>query len=196
MRRCKWLPLVWVLSLAACASVPAQTVSGGARVSAAAGWQRGFETQVYPAGIVTAMYGERALSPRDAFFVRVGYNFTDRQDFGEHDHERGGGPGFGMAYRHRFASSDESGWFAGGRADLWILQIDWSDDPSFMNPGGRIGSSDVTVFQPAAEVGYGWMRGQGRLDLTLTAGAEINVGVAGEDVGEGAIVLLGVRYSM
>ena len=52
----------------------------------------------------------------------------------------------------------------------------------------------MLVLQPTIEGGYGF-RTPGspwRVDATLSVGAEINVETSGEDVGEGAIVLLGV----
>ena len=50
------------------------------------------------------------------------------------------------------------------------------------------------MLQPAIEGGYGWNVGSGRVELTATVGAEINIHTNGEDVGEGAIGLLGVTY--
>ena len=52
----------------------------------------------------------------------------------------------------------------------------------------------MLVLQPTLEGGYSWLLDQGRwsLDLSLGLGAEINLDEDGEDVGDGAIVLLGV----
>lgn len=157
-------------------------------------WSLGGEVQGYPAGVILTVNARRQLSEHGALTVRTGYNFTERDDFGEHDDEDGGGPGFGVGYRHSFAPHSENGWLAGGRVDLWFLQVDWEDDPNGSFPNGRDGTTDVVVLQPTVEGGYGWRVGSGRVELTLAVGAEINVHEDGEDVGEGAIGLLGVSY--
>jgi len=150
--------------------------------------------QGYPAGVIAAGHVRYALSDRDELSLRIGYNATDRQDFGEHDDERGGGLGGGIGYRRSLRPRGEGGWLWGARADLWDLEIDWKDDPSGAFPAGREGTTDVLVLQPTAELGYGWWLEGARLELVLGLGAEINVDTAGEDVGEGAILLLGVTY--
>ena len=77
---------------------------------------------------------------------------------------------------------------SGTAQDVWDLEIDWED------PGPVTGSTDVIVVQPTAEVGYGFRLGEDgwRVELTFGLGAEINVDTDGDDVGEGAIALLGV----
>jgi len=153
----------------------------------------GAEFQLYPAGAVLSADYFRSLDERSAVFARVGYNFTDRQDFGEHDDEEGGGPGVGGGYR-RWIGESMRAWFWGARLDLWWLEIDWEDDVV----GGleRSGTTDVFVVQPALEGGYSFGAGEnGRLDLTATLGAEINAETDGEDVGEGAIFLIGLTWS-
>jgi hypothetical protein len=167
-------------------------------------WSFGAGLQGYPAGAILTAQSRYRLSERGELGLRAGYNFTDRGDFGEHDDEEGGGPGVGVAYRHHFAPLDEDGlnqdgWIAGANLDLWYLEIDWEDDPSPTAPLGREGSTDVLVLQPTAELGYAWRLGsgtlrRGRLELTLALGAEINADTDGEDVGEGAIALLGIAY--
>jgi len=72
--------------------------------------------------------------------------------------------------------------------DLWFLDIDWKDDPNLS------GSTDVVVLQPTVEGGYAWWLGPGRLELLAAVGAEINVDEDGEDVGDGAIGLIGFTY--
>ena len=151
----------------------------------------GLEVQGYPAGVILAGQASLALSAADAVALYVGYNATDRGDFGQHDDEEGGGAGLGAAIRHSFGAGG-GGWHMGARTDLWFLDIDWSDAG-----GARVGMTAVTVLQPTARAGYAWLLfGQRlRLDATLALGAEINIQTQGEDVGEGVIALGGVGLS-
>ena len=152
------------------------------------GWTPGLELQAYPAGLQATAVAARAISEDELLTLRAGYNATDRRDFGEQDDEEGGGPGLGLGWHHLFEPAGD-GWIAGARLDLWWLDIDWKDD------SGEGGSTDVVVLQPTAEGGYRWLRGDGSsLALTLSLGLEVNVDTDGEDVGEGAIALLGLRY--
>ena len=169
-------------------SLGALLLACGACTAPRSKWAFGPEVQVYPAGLITAVQAQREVSEHGAWTFRAGYNFTDRADNGEHDDEDGGGPGAGVGYRHSFAGHSQSGWLVGARADLWFLDIDWKDDPNLS------GSTDVVVLQPTVEAGYAWHLGTGRLELTAAVGAEINVDEDGEDVGQGAIGLLGLTY--
>ena len=82
------------------------------------------------------------------------------------------------------------GWVIGARIDFWDLKVDWKD----RNPN-RSGSTDTLVIQPTIEGGYRWDMGGGwRAQLLAGLGAEINTGVEGEDVGEGAIMLVGLTF--
>lgn len=154
----------------------------------------GLDTQVYPAGVNSTARADWSVSEQRTLSLHAGYNNTERQDFGEHDDESGGGPGFGISGRH-YWGEDYSGWFAGGRLDLWLLDIDWQDRPG--TPAARAGQTDIVVLQPTALGGYRWKLGNSpwRLDLYAAGGVEINVSTAGEDVGEGAIGLLGLALS-
>ncbi|MCB1056840.1 MAG: autotransporter domain-containing protein [Acidobacteria bacterium] len=148
----------------------------------------GVTVQGYPAGVIAEAEVELPLEAHHSLFLRAGYNFTDRKDYGEHDNEEGGGPGVTVGYRYTLHDSGD-GWFFGGRADVWFLAIDWKDR-------GRSGSTDVVVFQPTAEAGYrarlknGWA-----ISPFLALGAEINVRTSGEDVGQGAIFLAGLTLT-
>jgi len=152
-------------------------------------WRWGGEIQVYPAGVIGAGRASVALSQRERLLFYVGYNLTDRGDFGEHDDEEGGGPGFGLAWRRYFSGVDRDGWYAGARADLWFLEIDWRDDEP-----ARSGRTDVLVLQPTAVGGRAWVWDDLVLDLGLALGAEVNLDTDGEDVGEGAILLGGLGF--
>ena len=86
------------------------------------------------------------------------------------------------------------GWI-GVRADYWFLDIDW-EDPDAANPGSiRSGSTSVQVFQPT--VRFGWRKALSgvQIDVSTALGAEINVQTEGEAVGQGAILLVGLRVS-
>jgi hypothetical protein len=169
-------------------------VLGAPRAAAQAPVHRlsaGLELQGYPAGVIVAGRASLAISAADAIAVYLGYNATDRGDFGEHDDEEGGGPGFGAALRHSFGAAG-GGWHIGARTDLWFLDIDWSDAS-----GTRVGMTEVTVLQPTARAGYAWLLFGERLllDATVALGAEINIQTQGEDVGEGVILLGGFGLS-
>lgn len=145
----------------------------------------GLTFQAYPAGLITEAEVVVPIEEHHAVLLRAGYNFTDRRDYGEHDDEEGGGPGLTLGYRYR-PSGSEAGWFMGARADLWFMQIDWEDP-------GRSGTTDIVVLQPTAEAGYAFsLSDSWSVEPFLALGAEINVDTDGEDVGEGAIFLLGV----
>ncbi len=150
----------------------------------------GIETQVYPAGVIPGLHAQWELSPNEALTARLAHNFTDRRDFGEHDDEEGGGFGAGLGYR-RYLGHSREGWLWGARIDVWDLEIDWEDGGG--TPAASSGSTDILVLQPSAELGYGLRLGDSkwRLEWTLGLGAEINIDSDGEDVGEGAILLLG-----
>ncbi len=154
-------------------------------------WDFGPEVQIYPAGIIAGVQGRSVIDDASEVTFRVAYNTTDRQDFGEHDDETGGGPGFGMGWR-RYFGPDHTEWLLGGRIDFWFLEIDWEDDPP---ASVQKGSTDVIVLQPTVEGGYTFaLDGGWRFDLTLSVGAEINIEEDGDDVGEGAIGLLGFSF--
>lgn len=154
----------------------------------------GPEVQVYPAGVQFAAFSMWEVNSTDAVTARVGWNETDRRDFGDHDDETGGGPGFSGGWR-RYFGEDHSGWMLGARTDVWFLDIDWVDRPG--GAGERRGNTDVVVLQPTVLGGYRWNLGVSgwALELTAAGGTEINVSTSGEDVGEGAIGLLGFHLT-
>lgn len=184
------LSLLLPLALGSCAAVSAPPSAQDSLLPEETRW--GVEAQLYPAGLIVGPHFERPLSDRDVLTTRVAANLTERQDFGEHDDESGVGFGGGAGWR-RFAKHGYQGWFWGGRIDLWFLSIDWEDRRGGMDVEGE---TDIVVVQPTAELGYGWAQeGGGRWDLSASLGAEINVDTDGEDVGEGAILLLGVTWT-
>lgn len=144
----------------------------------------GLEVRAYPAGAIVAADWRLADTAALQWGLLAAYDFAQRGDAGRHEEEDGGGPGIGI-YAQR-PSRDRS-WFWGGRLELFQLDIDWRDQ-------GRRGSSDVTVLQPTATLGYHFAAIK-QVDLSIAAhfGAEINLDTRGEAVGEGAIGLLGLR---
>ncbi|MGE0441267.1 MAG: hypothetical protein AB7S39_12345 [Gemmatimonadales bacterium] len=142
----------------------------------------GFEVQVYPAGQIGAVRLDVPLQRDLLLSAYAGYDRARRGDFGRHDDERGGGPGGGLGAALRFGR-----FLVGARADVWWLGIDWSD----RNPVA-VGTTDITVLQPTARLGYrAGLGGATLLELSLALGAEINVRTRGPAVGEGPILLLG-----
>jgi hypothetical protein len=140
----------------------------------------GAEIRVYPAGLMPSIRAEFDLGTGGLLLGQIGYNATDRRDWGEHQDESGGGFGLGAGWLHPLSGR----WIAGVRVDYWWLAIDWTDP-------GREGSSDVGVLQPTVNAGYRWPAGNWDLEATLAIGGEFNVRTDGEDVGEGWIVLAG-----
>ena len=156
----------------------------------------GLTLQAYPAGLITSIQGSISISPASQALAFVAWNATDRRDWGKHDNEEGGGPGAGLAWRYYF-SADHSGFFAGVRTDLWFLDIDWTDTAPNRNVPDRTGTTEVTVLQPTAQIGYALPLGAKRwvLEGAAALGAEVNVRTDGEAVGEGAILLVGLGLS-
>ena len=145
------------------------------------------ELRGYPAGGIASVGALFEYSPQLELGVSALYNRAERGDAGEHDDESGDGFGIGLEAR-RFHLSSQQGWFYGARAELFQLDIDWRD------PGNRRGSTDITVLQPTARVGYRYALPNSAASLEAAAGlgAEINLETDGEKVGEGAIALIGV----
>lgn len=148
----------------------------------------GLELQVYPAGVILGIRGGLIFDRHQELNLRLGYNIARRGDFGEHDNEEGGGPGFSVGYRYHFKDNLED-LFIGARTDIWFLDIDWRDDQPL-----RTGSTDITIIQPTLETGYDLLkRSDWTLAPTVSFGYEFNIKTEGEEVGEGAILLGGVN---
>lgn len=165
-------------------------------VTAAADRELGIETEVYPTGVITAIAAKIPLEkPGRWLTLRVGYNDTDRDDNGDRDDEEGDGVGVTVGWRTMLRDV-ESGWFAGARADLWFMEIDWIDDPG--TPAETRGRTDITVLQPTAEFGYRLpFGGQNHwtFEPTISLGVELNINTDGADVGEGLILRVGGAVS-
>lgn len=152
-------------------------------------YQPSGEVRGYPSGAIVSGGLGRSFGDHWYGSAHAAYNVVERGDNGRFDNEEGGGFGFGATV-DKYFQLGQNGWFVGGRAELFFLDIDYRDP-------GRNGSSDVTVFQPTARAGYGWNFAGGHYGLTaaLSLGAEINVATAGAAVGEGAVVLGGLAFT-
>lgn len=152
----------------------------------------GIELQAYPAGFIPGLKFTRFFSPKDAVTIRIGYQFINHQDFGVQDNETGNGFGGTLGYR-RYFSTKSKRLFAGVRCDLWQNKIDWIDYDG-AGPGIlAAGTSNVTVLQPTAEIGYEFQLASERIYFApaIGFGYEVNIKTEGAATGQGAIFLLG-----
>lgn len=153
----------------------------------------GLTLQQYPTGTIPGATFTLPVGNQNALQLRVGYNIVYHGDAGVWDNEEGGGFGFSPAWFHSF-KEDRSGLYIGGRLDIWFNRIDWTD---FLDtPVELNGMTDIVVVQPTAILGYRLNLGD-KLVLTpeLAVGAEINAIQDGEDVGQGAILLVGITLA-
>ena len=111
----------------------------------------GVETQAYPAGIIPGIRIDLGLTDYLNLTSRIGYNFADRRDWGKHDNEEGGGPGFGLGIeRTGFLTENLS---IHARTDLWFMDIDWRDPYTGPALCGALpcpdetGTSEITILQ-------------------------------------------------
>jgi len=160
--------------------------------------------RAYPAGgVATAGISRGWSTPTEAgqmgeslqfeAGIWAGTNLTRRRDWGEHDDERGGGLGGGVELTW-FPGRTDAGWFTGVRTSIWSMEIEWRDDPQTPLGPARVGETDILVVQPTVRGGYRFrLGGRLRLDAEAALGAEINAMTDGEDVGQGAIALAGLR---
>ena len=150
----------------------------------------GAELQVYPTGVIPGLAGSYLFDAHSSVHLRLGYNIVRHRDLGEHDDERGGGFGFTLGYRY-ILGDDGTGWFGGVRTDLWFNEIDWYDD---INGSKVEGTTKINVVQPTAIAGYFFQAGDSFfIAPTVSLGVEINTNTRGAEVGQGAILLLGVQ---
>jgi hypothetical protein len=149
----------------------------------------GVEFQAYPTGILPGVRVELPVSNQDGIHLRLGYNAFDHRDLGVQDKEVGGGFGGTIGYRHYFGSYEK--FFLGARNDLWFNTVNWTKDPGGTNE--MSGTTEIVVVQPTAEAGYMFtFSDKWSLAPSIGFGFEINAVSNGADVGQGAILLLGV----
>ena len=153
----------------------------------------GVEFQAYPTGLIPGIHLELGISEKDAIQGRVGYNIVRHRDLGVQDDETGGGFGFTLGYR-RYFKPQRSGIFIGARSDLWFNEVDWI--ANIDSPDEIRGTSNVTVLQPTAELGYVVHIGEKGVFFSpnIALGAEININTDGAEIGQGAILLLGFSF--
>ncbi len=149
----------------------------------------GAEVQFYPAGFIMSARAMCKIADHGNMIFRVGYNLATRENFGEHDNEEGGGPGFSVGYRYYF-NKEQSGFFLSARVGFWLMHIDWWDQ---VNPNSKDeGKTFIGVVQPTLAGGYQYVlpNRQWAFGLSAAFGIEWNVITNGAKVGQGGISIL------
>ena len=158
--------------------------------------EAGIEIQAYPTGLIPGVHLDVALGEKGSIYTRLGYNIVRHRDLGVHEDERGGGFGGSLGYRY-YLNETRLGWFGGVRCDVWLNSVDWKDNIDL--PTEVSGTTEVTVLQPTAEVGYAMsiMSAGEKMVFSpaLAFGREINVKTDGAEVGQDFILLGGFRVS-
>jgi len=154
---------------------------------------------VYPAGILPTVGYAIPVTGGVSMRLMLSCNVTNRRDWGRHDQEDGHGPGIG-AELPLFPATDGRGLFFGPRIQLFRMVINWEDKPDCSDeqcapssPARMVGQSRIIVVQPMGVVGYRFERPGLIRSWFFRAGlgAEINAVTLGDDVGEGAIFIVG-----
>jgi hypothetical protein len=149
----------------------------------------GGEFQWYKAGTITGLHIAFNSKLHHSVLFRIGYNKTDRKDWGEHNDEKGSGWGGTVGYRYYFNPFPHK-FFIGARTDVWRMTIDWKD-------GLLEGTSKTWTIQPTFETGYTFfVNDQMFITPSLANGVEINMKTDGQDVGHGFITLLGISLGV
>ncbi len=156
----------------------------------------GLETQAYPTGIIPGIRLEYVRQHHN-INLRLGYQLINHRDLGVHESEKGSGLGFTVGYRYHSSRFDPANWFLGVRNDIWFNELDWKDNIGQVDGMGQSlevsGTSNIVVVQPTIEAGYTFYLGTHFfLSPSLSFGYEVNVRTEGAEVGQGAILLLGV----
>jgi len=156
----------------------------------------GFETQVYPTGIIPCVRYELPLNGMSNLHFRIGYQIIDHRDLGVQADETGSGYGFSLGYK-RFLNQSGT-WSLMLKNDFWINSIDWEDFEIGMN-GEDVavsGTSDILVLQPTLQAEYNWAVSDHLfISPSVAFGLEWNVKTEGRPTGEGPILLVGVSLS-
>jgi len=154
----------------------------------------GFELQQYPTGYMLAFHAEYGFAEKHSLDLRMGYNGLDHLSFGPNDEEKGGGPGFSLGYNY-FFKPDFKKWYVSYRTDLWWNEVNWRnfDENDVVISEG---TTHLLVLQPTILGGYNWIiKDRYKISPTLAVGAEINVKSDGEPVGQGPIILWGLKLA-
>lgn len=149
------------------------------------------EVQAYPTGIISGFQIERSISELSALHLRIGHQFIRHRDLGVQEEERGEGFGFTLGYK-RYFKEEHKGFFLSLRSDLWFNTLDWQNNIDQINETS--GTTKITVFQPTLQFGFHRkMSNQFFLTPSIAFGYEVNVKTTGAEVGQGAILLLGLQ---
>ncbi|MBX2815723.1 MAG: hypothetical protein KTR24_06990 [Saprospiraceae bacterium] len=149
-----------------------------------------FELQAYPTGLIPGLRLEHNASRNLSVHLRLGYQLIDHRGLGKHEDEKGHGYGGTLGFSRYFGTQTHR-WHWGLRNDVWFNSIDWRDDLDRPNP--RSGTTEITVIQPTAHIGYRILPwSDWSLTPSLAFGYEINVKTRGEPTGEGPILLVGI----
>lgn len=154
----------------------------------------GLSAQFYPAGFIPTGNFEHFLSEKNSLVFRLGFNFTDRQDFSDvNETEEGDGFGGSLGYRKHFPLG-KGKIVAGLNADIWSLNIDWTD---IQNGNATSGETYILVLQPWLEGGYFLpiKNSRAQVGITLGFGREINVITSGDEVAQGFIGSASLQYN-
>lgn len=156
----------------------------------------GLETQAYPTGIIPGIRLEYVRQHHN-INLRLGYQLINHRDLGVQESEKGTGLGFTLGYRYHTDRHNPASWFFGARNDVWFNQLDWRDKIGQVDNMGQSlemsGTSNIVVIQPTLEGGYTFFLGEHLfLSPSVSFGYEVNVRTEGAEVGQGAILLLGV----
>ena len=166
--------------------------SGALQAQQTSGFALSAEFQAYPTGMIPGLRADWQFRLHHSLHLRAGYDLVRHGNKGVQNDERGGGFGGTLGYRYHFRDA-RKGLFLGARADVWRNRINWIN---YGPTGGQMaaGVSKIVVFQPTAEAGYRFPFGQSNWFAapSIAFGAEINVKTQGVDVGQGAILLLGL----
>ena len=149
----------------------------------------GLDARWYPAGYIFTASTYFHLHKSGAFFVKLGANLAQREDFGKHDNEEGEAYGGGVGYNHYFnwtTAESPFQFFVGAYVEFWDMQIRWTED-------GHHGRTDIQVVQPVLQLGCQYSVKKMYIQPTIAFGREINVRTVGDNVGEGGISLAGVE---
>src|SRR5690554_6457462 len=160
----------------------------------------GVDAQFYPTGIIPTLRFDYQLHNNSYLNIRAGYNFTDRQDSGKQDNEKGGGFGFGFGYEYKsFLINNLS---LSLNTNLWFMEINWEETIphcGVIPPCGEMvlkQSSDIATLQPAIGLAYQMNLNKSlSLKPSLSYGYDLNIKTKGHPVGDGSIFLVGLNIS-
>ncbi len=152
-----------------------------------------FEFQAYPTGLIPGLRLEKSISSKDAFLLRVGYQWIRHRDLGVHDDERGTGYGFTVGYK-RYFNETYTKWHWALKTDVWRNTLDWEDLENQAVIAS--GLTKIWVLQPTIEAGYTMRKGNLMFSPNVAFGLEWNVKTDGAPTGEGPILLIGFTAGM